>query len=517
MAHLTNKPVPVTDLTGRRDPGKGYIMDEYDVLQRDLENLGVFPFAPGMGSAMSELGDMILYSSTGRGGDTERVNNLDRFAGLPGTWIGKAAKEFGGLLSMTPEELIQLRRSINSLISDDPATREAVWEGVKEAGRNYQEDPMSVAEDLGPGVVTGPASTAIAGPRIMGKLLGGMKVKKLDAGADLYDVPAAGAFPPQPSGIPLSENPLASPPEAELTKLQQAVGPAAARESISEAVDPEDWTKAGHQEFLEADEVPPNWNPGEKSEGFVEGENVDLAMVKKSDLDKDGDDVDWEASDNDIDPTTLSDTELDQEILDTNMTINAIGKGTVDTDFDYQALLEKLVEERHRRRRGSGEGGSAGAKKASTPLEQMEGIDPSIPKEYGGPKGVTPKGGWIGKQAYNIENFSADSDLGDIAALLGQGQFSTKRNLWIFPTEPDVNVFDINGFINRMGNAGHKVNTDELSVLSDVLTEAAKLPSKRNLSSMAEDLYKMIAGSTKEQLRGQQRFLFDAGSLGFDL
>ena len=254
MAHLTNEPVPVTDLTGRQDPGKGFIMDEYDILQRDLENLGVFPFAPGMGSAMSELGDMILYSSTARGGDRERVNNLDRFMGLPGTWIGKAAKEFGGLLSMTPEELMQLRRSVNALVSDDPATREAVWAGVKEAGRNYQKDPMALAEDLGPGVVTTPA---IAGPRILGKLLGGMNVKKLSKGV---------ATVPDPPDVPAAQ-------------LRQDPG------SMSDAVDPEDWSITGHKEFLDADEVPPNWNPGEKSEGFVEGKNVDpLMQPKKKDV-----------------------------------------------------------------------------------------------------------------------------------------------------------------------------------------------------------------------------------------
>jgi len=53
--------------------------------------------------------------------------------------------------------------------------------------------------------------------------------------------------------------------------------------------------------------------------------------------------------------------------------------------------------------------------------------------------------------------------------------------------------------------------------LADVLTEAARLPSKRNLSSMAEDLYKMLSGPTKEQLKGQQRYLFDPGTLGFNL
>ena len=41
----TNNPLPGADYTGRQDPGNGYL-NEYDVLQRDLENLGIFPVAP---------------------------------------------------------------------------------------------------------------------------------------------------------------------------------------------------------------------------------------------------------------------------------------------------------------------------------------------------------------------------------------------------------------------------------------------------------------------------------------
>ena len=510
MAHQTNNPVPVADYTGRQDPGKGYL-NEYDVLQRDLENLGIFPVAPGFGSALSELGDMILYSSTGRSGAIDRVNNLDRYASLPATWIGQAAQEFGGLLSMTPEELMQLRRSINALVSNDPSAREDLWEGVKEAGRNYQSDPMAVAEDFGGGV----PGVAIAAPKVAGKLLQGLGGSGGGDGGG--KVKGAEHIPHKPRqgfagvvGEDLEPDmSMVTPPEAQYV-LDTATG---TRKSLPEIVDPDEWSDAGMQEFLDADVVPENWNPGDSkgltSEGYVEGENVDPLMVKKSDLDKSKDEVDWEASDSDVDPTTLSDTELDQEILNTNMTINAITKGTFDTDFDFQALLEKLVEERHKRkwRKNKGGGGSAGAKKQMSQLDQM--------KAEGAPE---PDAGW--PVAHGIEGFTGDADFGsNITNLLGNAKFSTKRNQWIFP---DVGAgtsgtFDLNGFVNRMSNPGHKVNTEELSALAEILTTATKYPSKRKLSSMAEDLYKMIAGPTKEQLRGQQGFLFDVGSLGFDL
>ena len=82
---------PVGDFTGRQDPGRGYIPDEYDLMQQGLEDLGVFPIAPGAGTMLSELGDMILYQNSRRGGRNLPTNDLDRFAALPATWAANAS------------------------------------------------------------------------------------------------------------------------------------------------------------------------------------------------------------------------------------------------------------------------------------------------------------------------------------------------------------------------------------------------------------------------------------------
>jgi len=144
----------------------GY-QDEWDLLQENLEASGMFPFAPGLGDAASELGDLILYSVSGKGRDgIDRVNDLDRFMTLPQTWAGQAAQEFGGLLQMTPEQLVQLRRSLGSLLSGDPEAKAALWEGVKQSASGYDKDPMSLVEDVGP---VNPAIGVAAAGKAMGK------------------------------------------------------------------------------------------------------------------------------------------------------------------------------------------------------------------------------------------------------------------------------------------------------------------------------------------------------------
>ena len=99
---------PIGDFTGRQDPGQAYVPDEYDQMQQGLEDLGVFPMAPGAGSMLSELGDMILYQNSRRGGKNLPTNDLDRFAAMPATWAANASKEFGSLLTMKPEQLDNL-------------------------------------------------------------------------------------------------------------------------------------------------------------------------------------------------------------------------------------------------------------------------------------------------------------------------------------------------------------------------------------------------------------------------
>ena len=232
--------------------------DEWDILQESLENTGMFPFAPGLGDFASELGDLILYSSSGKNRTgIDRVNDLDRLAALPATWAGQAAKEFGGLLQMTPEQLVQLRRSIGSILNDDTNARSALWEGVKAAGRGYQKDPMSAAEDFG-----SPGMMGIAAP----KLLSGMAKKAL-----------------QSSDVPVKQ------PKLDIQQGMEAVGP-----EVPSQIMPADVT--GKQ--LEAFHIPETvgWDvdsiPDDQWNKFVNTGDADAIKVE-GDL-PDPDDVDFE-------------------------------------------------------------------------------------------------------------------------------------------------------------------------------------------------------------------------------
>ena len=169
--------MPIAGLDQREVKTLPGYQDDWDLLQENLESSGMFPFAPGLGDAASELGDLILYSASGKGRDgIDRVNDLDRFVTLPATWAGQAAQEFGGLMQMKPEQLVQLRRSLGALFSGDPEAKAALWEGIKQAASGYDEDPMSLAEDVGsPGL-------AVAAPRLSQKILSGLakKTPKMD-------------------------------------------------------------------------------------------------------------------------------------------------------------------------------------------------------------------------------------------------------------------------------------------------------------------------------------------------
>jgi len=195
---------------------------------------------------------------------------------------------------------------------------------------------------------------------------------------------------------------------------------------------------------------------------------------------------------------SLLDDELDKEIIDVNKTLadfasgNKVDYGT----YDFQALLEKLVSELKRRQGGGG--GSAGAQKQQGSIEQMMKESGKVPADL-----PDMKGGAIGQLAYNIENFHADADIGNVPQLLETAKWSSKRNAWNFALDPDVGVFDLNGFFTRMAHPKHNLNSDEVTVLSRVLEQAKSYPSRRNLSSMAEDLYKtMVSGPAKSALEG---------------
>jgi len=162
-----------------------------------------------------------------------------------------------------------------------------------------------------------------------------------------------------------------------------------------------------------------------------------------------------------------------------------------------QKKLDDLEFRKSQRKKGGG-GGSAGAQKQQGGIEQMMKESGKVPADL-----PDMKGGAIGKLAYNIENFHADADIGNVPQLLETARFINKRNMWLFPVDPDVGVFDLNGFFARMAHPKHNLNSDEVTVLSRVLEQAKSYPSRRNLSSMAEDLYKtMVSGPAKSALEG---------------
>ena len=316
--------------------------DEWDLLQEALETTGMFPFAPGLGDFSSELGDLILYSSSGKGRTgIDRVNDLDRYAALPATWIGQATQEFGGLLQMTPEQLVQLRRSIGSILSDDNNARSALWEGVKEAGRGYQEDPMSAAEDFG-----SPGMIGIAAPRLLTgmakKALKGEDMPVKQPGVDIQQ--GIGAFAPKtPSKM--------MPPEVTGQQLQAYHMP----ETVGWDVD-----------NIPADQWNKFVNTGDADAIKVEGDLPDpddvdfgMAQTEATAPSKPSDPKFVPLDDNKI--AALSDDALDIEINKSNTTINSMtGSDYVDEEYedtlrDFKDELDKLVAERSRRRAGGDE------------------------------------------------------------------------------------------------------------------------------------------------------------------
>jgi hypothetical protein len=162
---------------------------------------------------------------------------------------------------------------------------------------------------------------------------------------------------------------------------------------------------------------------------------------------------------------------------------------------DNKKIIKNWVASEKRKKGG---GGSAGAQKAQGSISQMISESGKVPADL-----PDMPGGAIGKLAYNIENFHAGADIGNVPQILENAKFVSKRNMWHFPVDPDVGVFDLNGFFNRMAHPKHELNADEISVLARVLDQAKSYPSRRNLSSMAEDLYKtMVSGPAKSGLEG---------------
>jgi len=438
---------PIHDYTGRQDPGPGYIPDEYDQMQQGLEDLGVFPIAPGAGTMLSELGDMILYQNSRRGGRNLPTNDLDRFAALPATWAANASKEFGSLLTMKPEQLVQLRRSVDALIRDDPGARAELWEGIKSAGREYSTDPLGAAEDVGQVVVP---SSGLAIPGKLGKAVSGL-TKGRKAEQQKLSGLTDETMPVLAKGDPMD------------------IAPDAPRqEVIIHHVD--DWDDATWEQFKDADMVDPNFEPKLKSgvEAPPSSAVTELAG--------------------------MSDEALDEQIKGINQLLNAPGTMEPVTESNLVAMVKAYAKERDNRRAGKATGGegTAGAAKTQGPLEHMT--------NYGGKPLAEPGAGWVGDKAFNIGKFDELADFGDLDSLVDNAVRT--KGQWLFKQDPDPAIFSINGFLTRLGNPGHKSTDIELLHLVKILTKAKKRGSAYKNKSMAEDLYKQVAGPTKERLRG---------------
>ena len=516
---------PIHDYTGRQDPGPGYIPDEYDLMQQGLEDLGVFPIAPGAGTMLSELGDMILYQNSRRGGRNLPTNDLDRFAALPATWAANASKEFGSLLTMKPEQLVQLRRSIDALIQDDPGARSELWEGIKSAGREYSTDPMAAAEDVGQMIV--PSS----GIMVPGKL--SKAAAALTKGRKAETETISGLTPEVTQKLAKGD-PI------------DIASDAPRQEVIIHHVD--DWDDASVAEFMDADMIDPNFEPklkpgveappssavtelaGMSDEALdeqIKGINQLLnapgtmepvtesnlvAMVKayakerdnrraakagqsaykahqKDPVPEDWPDI-WQKQVMEFDDDML-DAQI-SEFKDTLKNKNVKGMEIDEQDVaDYTKQLQDLLAERKRRQGGEG---TAGAAKTQGPLEHMT--------NYGGKPLDEPGAGWPGGKTFNLENFTEAADFGDLDILLDNAKVGKRNNMWHFREDPDPEIFSLNGFLNRLSNPGHEANNVELVHLVKILAKAKKRSSMGGKKSMAEDLWTKIAGPTKELLRG---------------
>jgi len=486
----------------------------------------VFPVHPALGGQVQELARMIMDTAAGQGTTTAKdrewhtgksdPSDLDRVGGLIGKWSGNALDDVGQALGMTPDDLAQMSRTVQDL-SNDPDSQLELLHGIAhslKAKYGGEDGPMSALEDFG--APTG--AIAAKGPRILGGLLKS-DIGKAASGGKKYAMP-----------------------DREVSAmLEDSSVPPAPRQDMPEP----DWdggSKEEFEKFLEHDDVK---NPGgyktyedpgftEKLDGLSDdglADLIDELMVKKwnkrgqtvggyeenlkhlsmaederrkrqqplydqfkSEMDKFEGELDAAGPGDSI--SNMTDDALDAEILEFNKILNS---GDVEGmgEESYKEHLRNLVNER-RRRRAQGGGGSAGAQKQQGGIEQMMKESGKVPADL-----PEMKGGAIGKLAYNIENFHADADIGNVPQILETARFINKRNMWLFPVDPDVGVFDLNGFFARMAHPKHNLNSDEVTVLSRVLEQAKSYPSRRNLSSMAEDLYKtMVSGPAKSALEG---------------
>ena len=458
----------------------------------------VLPVHASLGSTVEELGTGIINQAQGRDtsvakhsewrGEPYEPSPMEKLASLGGTWTGNAVQDLGDALQMSPEDLIKLRQSVLAL-QDNPELQSALLQNLAhglKARYGSGDGVISAAEDFGgPGM----AIAAGRGGKALGKIfkLGQQKGKGADLPITDPDLP------------PIVMGGVGEGVAAELAEMKKKL------DQIGQS-GPEKWAPSDAElaEWLKKED-----SKGLDSEGYVEGENVDPAMVKKSDLGKGEGATPFdilntyktleEIEDGIHAGDVFSDSDIDKAIQDINKKLNV--DPPADRDWLYDAI-DLFISERNKRKRrkDKGEGGSAGAQKKQGWESQMMAESGKVQPDLGD---ITPKGGAIGKVAYNIENFHADADIGNVSQLLENANWSSKRNIWNFDIDPDVGVFDLNGFFTRMAHPKHKLNSDEVTVLSRVLEQAKTYPSRRNLSSMAEDLYKtMVSGPAKSALEG---------------
>ena len=534
---------PIHDYTGRSDRGGGVAsgastasayppidpynndftrMQEESNTQALYDLMGkVFPVHPALGGQVQELARMIMDSASGQGTQTSKErewftgksdpSKLDRVGGLIGKWTGNAVDDVGQALGMTAEDLMSTARTVKDL-GNDPQAQLELLQGIGQslkAKYGGDDGALSALEDFG-----APGGAFLAtGPRVLGNLLQGSMPK----GSNI--MPDA---PPR-KDMPLPDWEGGSDSEfAKFLDHDEGVNPG----GYQTYVDPDFTQKLDGladenlEDLIDALSLK-KWDKKGQTVSDHDTNNKHLAMAE-DELRKRQEPLHQKAMDElegmegdleDAGPSLqdITDDALDAEIMEFNKILNSgfeVENQSPSIFESYKEHLQNLVNERRRRRKNKGDsgeaygypggGGSAGAQKAQGSISQMISESGKIPADL-----PDMPGGAIGKLAYNIENFHADADIGNVPRILENAKFVSKRNMWNFPIDPDVGVFDLNGFFNRMSHPKHELNTDEITVLARVLEQAKSYPSKRNLSSMAEDLYKtMVSGPAKSALEG---------------
>jgi hypothetical protein len=547
----------------------GLILPVHPALGSNLQELGrkVMDAAVGQGTTVGKNRKWLEGSNT--------PSALDRIGGLIGTWTGRAGDDIGSALGLSPEDLAKVSRALASLNNDPEAQSEflkSLGQGIK-ARYGGKDGPLAFAEDFGPA----PLGIAASSKRISDaarKALRNIKLEKQAGVPDVKGTEFRQAFDELAESEPLKglESVDWEPKDDEFYKWLEADSKVDPNDPglTSEGVNlyKEGLEKKGKGEPTPSKPSDPKFVPlyddeiAALSDDALDIEinrtNTTINKMTKSGPHKAGKDIGSGLMDEDhegylldfkeeleklvaernrrkgassfdvLDANFLtiqeikdaidagdifSDSDIDKAIQDINKKLNA--DPPTDADFfDKDWLddaLDLFVSERHKRKRrkDKGGGGSAGAQKTQSKLQQMMQIEGKVQPDI---KDITPVGG-MHHEFFNKKAFDKDADLGNIDLLLSQGKFISKRNTWHFPVDADPAVFNLDAFVNRMSQHQHKASSDDIIILMDILERAKGLPSKRKLSSMAEDLYTMLSGPTKNLVVSEYG---GSSPLGFD-